>query len=133
MNALETALRSRLTSTAGLTALLSGTAAVYNRTAPQGAVLPYIVFRAQADDTETVDPHRREDAVYAVKALATSQTVAGLIEAQIDSALDNAPLTVSGYTNFWLRRMGGVTYEEAGPTGYIYHQGGLYRIRLSRS
>lgn len=130
-NALDAALVTRLRSQSGLTSLLSGTTAIYNRTAPQGAVLPYVVFRPQADATETVDPHRREDVIYSVRAVAADQSAANLISAQVDLALDNQPLTVSGATNFWLRRSGGTAYEEVGPTGYIYHDGGLYHIRLT--
>jgi len=130
-NALEVALVARLRAATGLTTLLAGTTSIFNRTAPQGAALPYVVFRPQADATETSDPHRREDVTYAVKAIAGSQSAANAISAQVDLALDGKPLTVAGSTNFWLRRSGGIAYEEAGPAGFIYHDGGLYRIRLT--
>ncbi len=59
--ATQTALYTRLTGGAALTALLSAATAVYHIQAPQGAVLPYVVFFSSSDQTETVDPRRREN------------------------------------------------------------------------
>lgn len=134
MNAVETALYTRLTGTAGLTALLASGTAVYNIRAPQNAPLPYVVFSLVSgmDDNDT--PVRDRQLLYLVKGISSvGMQQAGAIHAQIDAALHNNPLTVTGWTNFWLHSEAGdirfVEPEQGGRN--VYHAGGQYRIRLS--
>jgi len=131
--ATQTALRSRLTGDAAVAALVG--ARVYHLRAPETATLPYVVFFASSDLTETEDPHRRENQIVTVKALAAGDTQAEQIDAAVDAALDNRPLTVSGYVNIWLRRTGGIPAldEDLGGGQFVYQRGSTYRLRLARA
>ncbi len=132
MNALNTALYSKLTGGTALTALLAGTTSVYNQVVPRGAALPYVVFNIQGGGPENITPARFENLVYTVKAVsAASALAAGSIDAQIDALLHLGTLSVSGWSNFLLMREERIQYVETAPEGqYIWHVGGTYRIRL---
>lgn len=132
-NVLKSALYSRLSSDATLGALLSGTAAVYESVAPQGADAPYVVFNAQSPgiDSETFGGRSWTDSVYLVKAVTEgdSSAAAGTIAARIDTLLENAPLTLSGTaSNLYLRRTTAVDFPEVDSGKKFRHLGGLYRI-----
>jgi hypothetical protein len=131
---LWTALYSRLTGGTALTALLSGTTAIYDTVAPQGATLPYVVFNQQAGRTENLDGNRRDDVFVTVKAItAASLKAAEAIDAQVDTLLHDSLLTVTGYTALWQRRTESIRYAEPMPGGgHYYHAGGVYRIRLHK-
>ncbi len=135
--ATQTALYTRLTGGAALTALLSAATAVYHIQAPQGAVLPYVVFFSSSDQTETVDPRRRENELITVKGLAATDLAAAQIAEAVDALLDDKPLTVTGFVNIWLRRTSGIppVYIEAAGGGgeFVYQRGALYRLWLARS
>lgn len=132
MNQLMTGLYAKLTGGTALTALLSGTTAVYDSLAPQSAALPYVIFQQQAWNVETADPRRREDAYMLVKAVsATGFAQAGSIDAACDALLDGGSISVTGHTVMWQKRIEQIRYIETDQAGRnIYHQGGLYQIRL---
>lgn len=131
MNAFEAALYARLTGTAALTALLASATSVYNELAERDASLDYVVFSLNAGGPTNRSPRRAEMLVYLVKGLSTGAKTAGAIDDQIDAALHDQLLTVTGYTNYWLMRESRVRYVETTDAGkLIYHAGGLYRARL---
>lgn len=134
MNAVETALYSRLTGTAGLTALLASSSAVYLDQAPQNAAFPYVVFGLQGGGDDNKSPHRAQSLLYMVKGLTTANmSAAGNIDAQADAALHLVTLTVTGWTNTWLARESEIEYvEDIGGGKRVFHRGGVYRIRIAK-
>lgn len=132
MNVLELAIRSTLTGGTALTALLAGTASVYNAAVPRGVSFPCVVVNLQGGGDANETPRRRKDLLYQAKAISTaSMTAAGAIDNEVDSLLHNKTLTVTGWTNFWLARERDIRYVEVDPEGVeYYHSGGIYRIRL---
>ena len=128
LNALNAALFSRLAGT--VTA--AGSAVFFNQ-APDDQPLPYIVFDYVADTDENLDCNRTRDAVLFIRGYAASQAQAGTIDAQIDSLLHFQPLTVTGWTNFWIARENGFSITETDPAGRLTHVAGAdYRIRLDK-
>lgn len=134
MNELNTALFGRLSSTAAVTALLSGTAAIYHLRAPNNAGYPYIVFSIQGGGDENDTANRTKNLVLFIRAYSgVSAKQAGSVDAQIDAALHLTPLTVSGWTDFWLAREEDLEAVESEPDGQsIYMKGGFYRVRLDK-
>lgn len=129
---LETALFNKLNVTAVKTT--AGATGVYNRIAPQGAVLPYVIFQWQGGGDENDHSRRSRNIIYTVKALALTVVAAETIDAACDVLLHNGSLTVTGYNTFWLRREGDVAYQETDPTGKaVFHSGAMYRVRIEAS
>ena len=129
IGALEEALFTRLSDPA-LEA--SGATGVYNRIAPQGAAPPYVIFQWQGGGDENMTPKRARNTLYAVQALAGTLDDAEAIDAAVDGLLHLQPLTVPGWSHFWLAREGDIAYQEVDPAGRpIFHSGGVYRIRIS--
>ena len=135
MNALNSALYSKLQTTSGITSLLSGTTAIYNQQAPEGATLPFVVFSTPSEVDENMSQNRTKNNVVFIRAYSgVSASQAGSIDAAIDTALHLIPLTVSGWTNFWMVREQGIELVETQPSGkIIYSSGANYRCRLDKS
>lgn len=133
MNILEQALYTTLTGGTALTALLAGTACVYNQSIPASGEYPCVVFAFGGGGDANATPIRRKDVVYSVKAISqTSVANAGSIDAAIDSLLHNKGLTIAGWSNWWAAREGDISYTEVTERGErYYHNGGVYRFRLS--
>jgi hypothetical protein len=129
MNAIDTAIYTRLNGTAALTALLSGTTAIYHILAPEGATLPYVTWSLQAGGDENLSRHRVKQLLYFVRAYSgVSAAQAGSIDTQIDAALHLVTLTVSGWTDLWLAREQDLELAEVQPSGrQVFMQGGFYR------
>lgn len=107
---------------------------VYNRIAPQATALPYVIFQWQGGGDESDHGKRSRNVVYTVQALASTVIMADTLDAACDALLHAGALTVAGYGVFWLRREGDVAYQEVDGTGQpIYHNGGMYRIRIEAS
>lgn len=134
MNVLYTALYSRLQTTSAVTSLLSGTTAIYNLQAPNNATYPFVVFSLQGGGDDNDTANRTKNLLVFVRAYSgVSALQAGSIDAQIDTALHLAPLTVSGWTDFWLAREEDLETVETEPDGqHIYMRGGFYRVRLDK-
>jgi len=133
MKFLNTTLYSRLNGATALTALLSGTAAIYAQQAPESAVYPYVVYSVQGGGDTNDTQNRLKNLVVFVRAYSkASNAQAGSIDAQIDTALHLVPFTgVTGYTNIWLAREGDLETVENPPTGgQVWMNGGLYRILM---
>lgn len=131
INATAAAIYSKLQAGTALTALLSGTTAIYHMQAPDGATLPYVVYNHQAGGPENITPSDMNNDIWQVRSYSdVSAATAGNIDAQVDVLMHGGSLTVTGYTNFWCKRMTNVVLVENTPNGQIWSCGGLYRIRL---
>ena len=135
MNVLNAAIYSRLQTTSAITSLLSGTTAIYNQQAPEGATLPFIVFSTPSELDDNMTQNRTKNNIVYIRAYSgNSAAQAGSIDAAIDTALHLIPLTVSGWTNFWMAREQGIELVETQPTGkQIFSMGANYRVRLNLS
>ncbi len=140
MNALSSAIWTQLKGGTALTALLGGGTAgtaIYEDHAPSTATFPYVVFNEQAGTwNQTMGENSRfVDCVYQVKAVtnvAYPQT-ASAIDAQIDTRLHNATLTVTGYAPLACEREADIQYSESVGAQVFQHVGALYRVTLQKS
>lgn len=137
-NVLNQALYSRLAAGTALTSLLhGGTAgsAVYFEQAPDAAALPYVVFSYQAGPTEPQrSPHRDPEALVYVRGYAARAAQAGSIDAAIDGLLHMQPLTVTGYSNYWIGRTQSISNVEIDAAAQkTWTAGALYDVRLDKS
>ncbi|MCR4339333.1 MAG: DUF3168 domain-containing protein [Gemmatimonadaceae bacterium] len=134
MNPVQAGIFSKLAGASGLTGLLAaGTAGVFFNVAPENQNPPYVVFNEQSPSVPiyTMGGVKFENAIYQVKAVTQSNSAlsAGTIADQIDAALQDTTLTVTGYTHHFLRRTQNVDYTELGPAGTKFqHRGALYRV-----
>lgn len=139
MNAVETAIASRLSGTTAITSLLAKTAAIHNLRPPAAAVFPLVIYGLQAGSDDNDNPHRARHLLYLLKAVSVGSPYggeavadAGTIDAAIDAAFHKVPLTVTGWTNIWLVRETDIRYIEELPNNrQFFHAGGVYRIRLA--
>lgn len=121
-----------LTGGTALTALLAGTASVYDTQAPDNATLPYVVFSHQGGGPENVDANSLEQNIWYVRAYsATSSKTATEIFAQADALINRINISVSGFNTFWCAREENIKLVETTPSGRIWSAGGLYRIRTA--
>lgn len=133
MKAIDDALYTTLTSGTALTALLAGTTSVYAHQVPRGASYPAVVFQFYAGGDDNVTERRSRSLLYSVKAISdASLNTAGAVDAQIDTLLHHAALTITGWEPYWCAREQDICYSEVTPEGRnYYHSGGLYRIRIA--
>jgi hypothetical protein len=107
------------------------TGGVFNGVAPQGTEPPFVVFQAMSKvDDYFAYTKRGAEAIYMVKAIARSPwpKVAGDIDTQIDSVMQDASLSITGHSQISCRREEDI-YLVEDQDGVIYqHIGGLYRI-----
>lgn len=110
---------------------LGGTAGtVYNGLAPQGTAPPYTVFSRQDALDEYTFTSNAVSADYVVKAISNRtwpSSEAYGIYATKHALLQDAALTVTGYTALRCRRQTTLEYRDA--DGY-WHVGGVYRIDI---
>ena len=137
MNLLDAAMYGKLAGGTALTALIGGTAAprIYHLQAPEGAVLPYVVFGLQGGGDENFSPHRTKNMVEFVRAYSgVSASEAGTIDAQIDPLLHNQSLSVTGWTSVYTVREQDLELVENPPSGSaVYMNGGMYRVVIDRN
>jgi hypothetical protein len=107
------------------------TGGVFNGLAPQGTEPPFVVFQAMSKvDDYFSYTGRGGAAVYLVKAIDRSiwPKGAGDIDTQIDSVMQDASLSITGYSLLMCRRESDL-YLVEDQAGMVYqHIGGLYRI-----
>lgn len=135
MNALNSALYTRLTTTAAVTALLASATSIFNQQAPDDAPFDYVVFSLQGGGDENLTPNRTKNLLLFVRGYSqTSPAKAGQIDAAIDVALTGMPLTVTGWVNFWLQREDDLAMIETDQAGKKTHMAGaFYRVRLDKN
>jgi len=134
LNDISTALYACLTGSTALTTLLASAASVYDTQAPDGATYDYVAFSHTGGGPTNQTPRDDQNNLFFVRAYShTSAKKAGQIDAQLYSLLHHKPLTVSGWSNFWMARETDLKMIENEPSGgKIWMQGGYYRIRLDR-
>jgi hypothetical protein len=110
---------------------------VYIDLAPQGShAFTLVSVQAAHDDAAFAAPASRrvlEDVQYLVKAVVrqSSGTTAKHAAARIDALLEDAPLTIPGYTCLQLSRVERLRRTEADdvdPSIVWQHRGGFYRV-----
>jgi len=128
------AIYSKLTGSTALTALLSGTTAVYDKQAPIGAALPYVVYSIAAGGPDNICPSPLENVVVSVRAWAETGKQARAIDQQIDNLLRGTKLTMTnGWVNFWSAREQDIEMVETSTSNQVrYMAGGLYRFRFDK-
>ena len=130
---LDTAVYSALNVTSITNEAIGG---VFNSHAPQGTEPPYVVFQAMSKmDDYFAYTGRGGESMYMVKAIDRSPwpKEAGDIDTQIDSVMQNASLSITGYALIECRRESDI-YLVEDLDGVIYqHVGGLYRIIADES
>lgn len=112
------------------------TGGVFNGLAPQGTAPPYVVFSAMSkNDDYWSYTGRGAEAVYMIKAISRSAwpKEAGDIDTQVDSVMQDASLSITGFSLLACRREEDI-YLVENQDGVIYqHVGGLYRIIADQS
>jgi hypothetical protein len=130
-NALNAAIYTKLSGGTALTGLLGGTF-IYYQQAPDGRAAPYLIFNFQGGGYENLTSHDTWNGIYFARGFSPNAATAGSIDAAAHALLHRVPLSVAGWTNFWLVREQDLALVENLPNGKkIYMSGGMYRIRLS--
>ena len=104
---------------------------VYNSVAPPSTQPPWVVFQAFSKiDDYWAFTQRGGSALYQVKAVSLSRwpKEAGDIDTQIDTALQDATLTITGFSQFFVRRESDFYLQEPRGSEIFFQIGGLYRI-----
>lgn len=132
MKALEQAMYGALTGRAQLVALLAANDAVYPDVIPSDEALPAVIYSPQGgSDAYTYGGRAFETLDYLVKGVVESfdPELANDISEQIDLALNDAHVSISGKVNMSCLRVGRISYPERDEaTGKFYqHRGGVYR------
>lgn len=132
MNVINQGIYNTLTAGTALTALLAGTTSIYNMQAPDGAILPYVIFNLQAGGADPFLPTDAINVLYYVRGFTkVSAAGAGSIATQIDALLHGKTISISGYTNFWCNHEQNIPTLENLPNGEkVYSDGWYYKIRL---
>jgi hypothetical protein len=132
-NDLNTSIYNRLAGGTALVTALGGTA-IYYLQAPDNAVKPFVIWNFQAGGDENMTANRTKNLVILVRTFASTPKRAGEIDQMVDGLLHLQPLTVSGWTNFWLARESEVSLVENLPNvEKSYMAGGLYRVRIDQN
>ena len=134
MLAVDDALYSVLSAGTALTALLGGTA-IYNALGPRGtatATYPLVIFTKSAGTDDNDSPRRTKSLLYQATGIsAKGKKEAEDIDNAIDTLLHDAALSVTGWSEYWVRRESDISYVEQIPGGKVlWHEGGLYRVRI---
>jgi hypothetical protein len=132
-NVLNTAIYNKLTGGTALITALGGTA-IYYQQAEDQAEKPFVVWSYQAGGDENDTANRTKNLVVLVRSFADTSKQAGEIDKLVDDLLHLQPLTVTGWTNFWLARESEVSLIENLPNvEKSYMEGALYRVRLDQN
>ena len=106
------------------------TGGVHNSVAPPNIKAPYVIFQAVSKLDEHSFSGRFGNAVYIVKAISKSPwpKEAGDVDTQIDTALEDAALSITGYTLLYCRRESDFYAVEEEGSEVWQHVGGYYRV-----
>ena len=108
---------------------------IWNSLAPKSAKPPYIVFQASSKIDDYRFNGRGATARYIVKAVSHSPwpKEAATIDTQIDVALQDAALTIAGFSQLLCRRDGDFYFTEIDMGEVWQHMGGIYQIMVDQS
>ena len=121
----------RLLATPAVTSLLGAANNIFHAKAPSNATPPYIVVHRQAEtDDWTFAGQPMEHDVWTVKAInrGGSASAAEDIRAAVTAALNDAPLTVTGFALLQLRRMSKFDFPEVEDGTQFNHCGAIFRV-----
>ena len=129
--AMGTAILDKLKAGTALIAELGGTA-IYVDQAPDGALLPYVVYNHQGGGPENISPGNLQSDIWQVRGYAATPASANRIDGLVTDLLHRGSLVATGYTNIWTAKETDISLVENPPDGAkIYSAGGLYRVRLA--
>lgn len=132
MNPIGDALHDHLAATSALTALLpDGAGGIYHRVAPRTAQTPYVLFDRVSGIREwTFDGPPLLNDLWLVKAVDRASTArhAEDVAAEIEAALTDAPLTISGRALLTCRPTSDIDYGEPDGAETYHHAGANYAL-----
>jgi len=135
MNALKTGIYSELTGGSALMALATG--GVWDKVAPGTASFPYLIFElGTGNDSYSLAGRTSMDYTLTLKAVdkSSSETVAGNIIDAVETLLNDATLTITGWGNIYLRREARVgSYAEIDGNDVYQHVPAVYRLTVKPS
>lgn len=108
-----------------------GATGVYRAVAPQTATLPFVVFQQQSGVSEWEFRTRAyKTTTYLVKAVGTGHSASNVsaMADRLDTLLNDANLSLSGWSCRRIRREQDIEYSEESEGVLYQHVGGLYRI-----
>ena len=111
-----------------------GVTGIFEELAPLHQATPYIIITEQSSlDEYSHDRRAATEYVYSIKCVDDSRSPirSRTVSESIDSALTLQPLTVSGYSAFFVRRTSQFSYTEGKDNQFYRHRGGLYAMMLS--
>jgi len=129
INALNTAVYSKLSAGTALTGALGGTC-IYHGVAPEGKALPYVIWSYVAGGHENMTPNESVNAVLYIRAYAVDAKTAAKLDGYVADLLETT-LSVTGWNNYWLAREESIVLPEIDDTGKsTWSCGAYYRVRL---
>lgn len=133
VSAIDAAVIAKLANDATLTSLAPG--GIYRDTAPQGVQTPFvIVSQLDHNDEYSVGSAAYETVSYLIKAVhqSTSGTTAQSVADRIQTLLQGAALTITGYRLLLIQREGSLAYTEVddGSDRRYQHRGGTYFLMV---
>lgn len=106
--------------------------AIYHAQAPAGAGFPFLIFNKQSGvPTEAfADPDALETDMWLIRATDKNTTAdtAEAIADRVKTLLNDATLTISGATHYYLRRQSDVEFLETVSGERYAHSGALYKL-----
>lgn len=126
-NALGSAIYSRLSSATG-----SGTVTIYQDLAPEGTQAPYLIFQRMVGTDERTFNTKHISSRYMVKAISNQPwaTEAERTYAIYEPYMDDAPLSITGYTLIRCRRTGPIHYQDP---EMFWHCGGEFEVEVEKT
>jgi len=133
-DAVNNAIADHLMGDTALTALLSGTDAIFYGLAPAGSELPYVVYSLAGGGDDHLCPQESVDEVYIIKGVAeTAQDAAAIAGALRTSLHEVEPSTESPWTIYRCQADGKMfLYPEEEEHEQFWHGGDTYRIRATK-
>ncbi len=118
-----------------LTALLSGTTAIYHLQAKDGAALPYVVFNHQGGGPENISKADLESNTWWIRVYSvTSALNAAQIFEEVDKLLHKKNISITDATTIQCVREQNIALIENPPKGQpVYTCGGMYLIRTTNT
>lgn len=128
---LHTAIYSKLTGSASLTALVS--TRVYYGLAPEGTALPYVIFTIVNEMMTNDSPRHNLEALYQIEGVATSKASAIQIADVIHDVLHEGDLSVTGWSVYWVAAEGRTMIIETENAVQYFRDIREFRIRLDKN
>ena len=115
--------------------IAQATGGVWNSLAPRSANPPYVIFQAASKVEEYRFDGRGMTARYIVKAVSREpwRKLASTVDTQIDAALQDATLTITGFTQLLCRRETDFYLAEEREGELWQHVGGVYQIMVDQT